>query len=73
VLESGRIDFSGQQLATKLSNALLVSSGVVAFIIGFVMQRLSYSFAAYAFGVLVTYFVALFPWPYFKRNPVVWL
>ncbi|KAI8322114.1 SPC12-domain-containing protein [Martensiomyces pterosporus] len=73
VFESGRIDFEGQKLASNLSNALIVSSGIVSLVVGLALERLSLCFYTYLFGVVLTYVVVLLPWPYFKRSPVVWL
>ncbi|KAJ2552139.1 hypothetical protein EV175_003429 [Coemansia sp. RSA 1933] len=73
VLESGRIDFRGQRLASSLTTALLSLSGVAAFGVGLSMQQLSACFYTYAVGVVLTYMVVLLPWPFFKRAPTVWL
>ncbi|KAI9501217.1 microsomal signal peptidase 12kDa subunit, partial [Coemansia spiralis] len=69
----GRIDFKGQSLASSLATMLLVCSGIAAFGVGYSMERLSLCFYTYVLGIAVTYMVVLLPWPFFRRNPMVWL
>ncbi|KAJ1964792.1 hypothetical protein GGI12_001198 [Dipsacomyces acuminosporus] len=73
VFESGKIDFVGQRLASKLSYMLLLGSGAASLAAGFVLNSLSLCFLVYLGGVVLTYVAVLLPWPFFKRNPVVWL
>ncbi|KAJ2783689.1 hypothetical protein GGI15_002501 [Coemansia interrupta] len=73
LLESGRIDFKGQDLAANLSNALLVVSALVALGVGFSQNALSLTFYTYAGGVLLTFLAVLPAWPHFNKTPIEWL
>ncbi|KAJ2226190.1 hypothetical protein H4R99_003886 [Coemansia sp. RSA 1722] len=73
LLESGRIDFPGQDLASNLTTALLVLSAVVALAVGFVQNALSLTFYTYAGGVVLAYLAVLPAWPFYKRSQVNWL
>ncbi|KAI9772887.1 MAG: hypothetical protein M1840_008769 [Geoglossum simile] len=69
----GQIDFEGQRLADSLTTALLILSGVLAFIIGIVTQEIYLASYIGLGGVALTFLVVLPPWPFFNRNPIQWL
>ncbi|KAJ1883236.1 hypothetical protein LPJ66_011056 [Kickxella alabastrina] len=73
MFESGRIDFKGQELVSKLATFLIVGSALAAVIVGYSQHALSLCFYTYVAGVALTYIVVLPAWPFYKRNPVKWL
>ncbi|ODQ81375.1 hypothetical protein BABINDRAFT_33756 [Babjeviella inositovora NRRL Y-12698] len=67
------IDFVGQRKANRLTNLLLFSGAALSVLVGFVSQSFINTIYAFA-GVFVLTLVAIVPaWPYFNKNPVVWL
>ncbi|KAK6589850.1 hypothetical protein RS030_192905 [Cryptosporidium xiaoi] len=52
-------DFSGQDLAYKIQEYLVVLTGIIAFIIGFYYQEFSYTVMIIFIGLIVTLIVSL--------------
>ncbi|EED18456.1 microsomal signal peptidase Spc12, putative [Talaromyces stipitatus ATCC 10500] len=69
----GQIDFHGQQLAETLSTILLVISGIVAFIVGYIQQDIYLTLWIGLAGTAITGFVVIPPWPFYNRHPEKWL
>ncbi|TGZ85069.1 microsomal signal peptidase 12 kDa subunit [Ascodesmis nigricans] len=72
-LIDGFIDFEGQKRAEQLCNVLLVLTGVIAYVVGFVLQDLTYTVYIGLGGTALTMLAVVPPWPAFKKNPVTWL
>ncbi|KAL4996253.1 microsomal signal peptidase 12 kDa subunit-domain-containing protein [Aspergillus recurvatus] len=72
VLE-GRIDFHGQQTTELLSTALLIISGVAAFLFGYIFQDIHLTLWAGLAGTLFTGLVVIPPWPFYNKHPEKWL
>ncbi|PNS17587.1 hypothetical protein CAC42_8130 [Sphaceloma murrayae] len=69
----GQIDFEGQRLAENLSTGLLSIVGVVAFLVGYITQNITYTLWIGLAGTALTFLVVVPPWPFFNRHPVKWL
>ncbi|KAJ9211555.1 hypothetical protein DTO166G4_6835 [Paecilomyces variotii] len=69
----GQIDFHGQRLAEILSTVLLILSGVVAFIAGFVSRDVYLTLWVGLAGTLLTALVVIPPWPVYNKHPEKWL
>ncbi|KAL3489442.1 microsomal signal peptidase 12 kDa subunit-domain-containing protein [Aspergillus germanicus] len=69
----GQIDFHGQRITEVLSTALLVFSGVVAFIIGYIFQDLHLTLWTGLAGTILTGLVVIPPWPFYNNHPEKWL
>ncbi|GJN91880.1 hypothetical protein Rhopal_004905-T1 [Rhodotorula paludigena] len=50
----GKIDFVGQDLAEKRARYILWTSAVVAFLVGFSLQSLKFTFIVFGLGFLTT-------------------
>lgn len=67
------IDFEGQALVELLSTRILVSSAVISFGVGYLMQSVYILFGIFAVGVVIAFVVCVPAWSIYNRNPVVWL
>ncbi|KAJ5888914.1 Microsomal signal peptidase Spc12 [Penicillium taxi] len=72
VLE-GQIDFHGQRLAELLSTILLILSGAISFIIGYIYKDIHLTLWVGLGGTLFTALVVIPPWPLYNQNPERWL
>ncbi|GAA94046.1 uncharacterized protein L969DRAFT_92978 [Mixia osmundae IAM 14324] len=54
----GKIDFNGQKQAERYLQVLLISFGVIAFLVGFTLQNLLLTFGIFAGGLLVSLLVS---------------
>ncbi|KAE8388377.1 putative microsomal signal peptidase subunit SPC12 [Aspergillus alliaceus] len=68
----GQIDFCGQHTAEILSTALLIISGVVAFLAGYIYQDLHLTLWVGLAGTLITGLAVIPPWPMYNKNPETW-
>ncbi|OKL61941.1 hypothetical protein UA08_02641 [Talaromyces atroroseus] len=66
-------DFHGQQLAETLSTILLILSGALAFIVGYIQQDVYLMLWVGLAGTAFTALVVVPPWPFYNRNPEAWL
>ncbi|KAL2809470.1 microsomal signal peptidase 12 kDa subunit-domain-containing protein [Aspergillus granulosus] len=69
----GQIDFHGQQITEILSTALLVLSGVIAFLVGYIFQDLHLTLWTGLAGTVLTGLVVIPPWPFYNKHPEKWL
>jgi len=69
----GQIDFEGQKLAELLANVAVSIFGLVAFVVGYVLQDIKLVFFITLGGTALTFALVVPPWPFFKQNPVRWL
>ncbi|BCS03903.1 signal peptidase complex subunit 1 [Aspergillus luchuensis] len=69
----GQIDFQGQRIAELLSTVLLVLSGAVAFIVGYIFQDIHLTLWVGLAGTLITGLAVIPPWPMYNKNPEKWL
>ncbi|KAE8132210.1 putative microsomal signal peptidase subunit SPC12 [Aspergillus pseudotamarii] len=69
----GQIDFHGQHMAEILSTALLILSGVVAFLAGYIYRDLHLTLWVGLAGTLVTGLAVIPPWPVYNKSPEKWL
>jgi len=67
------IDFQGQQLAQTVNYAMLIASGIISFIIGFVTENVYNTVWAGCAGVVITMLAVVPPWPFYNKRPVNWL
>ncbi|KAJ5910993.1 uncharacterized protein N7473_000296 [Penicillium subrubescens] len=68
----GQIDFHGQRLAELLSTVLLIISGALSFLIGYIYKDIHLTLWTGLGGTLFTALVVVPPWPIYNRNPEVW-
>ncbi|KAL2848474.1 microsomal signal peptidase 12 kDa subunit-domain-containing protein [Aspergillus pseudoustus] len=66
-------DFRGQQITEILSTTLLVLSGVIAFLVGYIFQDLHLTLWTGLAGTALTGFVVIPPWPFYNKQPENWL
>ncbi|OOF92250.1 hypothetical protein ASPCADRAFT_176107 [Aspergillus carbonarius ITEM 5010] len=69
----GQIDFEGQRIAELLSTVLLVISGALAFIVGYIFQDIHLTLWVGLAGTMVTGLAVIPPWPLYNKNPEKWL
>ncbi|RJE18991.1 Microsomal signal peptidase [Aspergillus sclerotialis] len=69
----GQIDFHGQRIAEILTTVLLVISGAVAFIVGFIYEDIYLTLWTGLAGTILTALVVIPPWPAYNKNPEPWL
>ncbi|KAL4917930.1 microsomal signal peptidase 12 kDa subunit-domain-containing protein [Aspergillus aurantiobrunneus] len=69
----GQIDFHGQQITEILSTALLIVSGVVAFLVGYILQDIHLTLWTGLAGTFMTGLVVIPPWPFYNQHPERWL
>ncbi|RSL72369.1 hypothetical protein CEP54_000920 [Fusarium duplospermum] len=69
----GQIDFEGQKLAELLATVLLVVSGILSFVVGYVLQDIKLAVYIGLGGTALTFLLAVPPWPFYKKHPVKWL
>jgi signal peptidase complex subunit 1 len=68
----GQIDFEGQKLVELVATALLLVSGALAFIVGYVLEDIKLvGYIGFA-GAALTFVVAMPPWPFYNKHPVRW-
>ncbi|KAF9506544.1 hypothetical protein BS47DRAFT_1333776 [Hydnum rufescens UP504] len=72
-LLEGKIDFEGQKLAEKIVQIGLISSTIVSFIVGFVVQDLKVAFAILSVATIFIALITLPPWPVYNKHPLPWL
>ncbi|TRY52017.1 Microsomal signal peptidase subunit(SPC12) [Cryptosporidium tyzzeri] len=72
-LEENIHDFSGQDLAYKIQERLVVLTGIMSFIIGFYHQKFYYTVLTTLLGLAITLLVCVPSWPMYCRNKVNWL
>ncbi|KAI8823630.1 microsomal signal peptidase 12 kDa subunit-domain-containing protein [Fimicolochytrium jonesii] len=68
-----KMDFVGQGLAANFLHSLLIVSGVLAVVAGFVLQDLFVTAAILVAGTLITALVTVPSWPMYCRHPVTFL
>ncbi|KAK2039733.1 microsomal signal peptidase 12 kDa subunit [Colletotrichum somersetense] len=69
----GQIDFEGQKLADLLATIVLSASGVLSFIIGYLLQDIKLAVYVGLAGTVLTFLLVVPPWPFYKQHPVKWL
>jgi signal peptidase complex subunit 1 len=69
----GQIDFHGQRLAEILSTVLLILSGAISFVVGYIYKDIHLTLWIGLGGTLFTAFVVIPPWPVYNQNPERWL
>jgi len=67
-----QIDFHGQRLTETISTVLLIISGVVAFLTGYIYQDIYLTLWVGLAGTLLTALVVIPPWPFYNTNPERW-
>jgi signal peptidase complex subunit 1 len=70
---NANMDFVGQKHAERFYQITIVVFTIVGLIVGFYFEDFYYTFQLWAVGTIISAVVTLFPWPCFRRNPVVWL
>ncbi|BFZ62372.1 hypothetical protein YB2330_003466 [Saitoella coloradoensis] len=66
----GSIDFHGQRLADTLTQAILIISALVGFIVGFALQDIRYTVFSTLVGVGIAVLIVVPPWPFYTAHPV---
>ncbi|PKY05376.1 microsomal signal peptidase subunit SPC12 [Aspergillus campestris IBT 28561] len=68
----GQIDFQGQRITEILSTVLLIITGAIAFVAGYIYQDIHLTLWAGLAGTVVTGLAVIPPWPMYNKNPVKW-
>ncbi|KAJ5169149.1 uncharacterized protein N7482_004743 [Penicillium canariense] len=66
-------DFHGQRLADILSTVLLIISGAVSFLTGYIYKDIYLTLWTGLAGTLLTALVVIPPWPMYNQHPEKWL
>ncbi|KAF7558640.1 hypothetical protein G7046_g5520 [Stylonectria norvegica] len=69
----GQIDFEGQKLVELLATVLLVVSGLLSFVVGYILQDIKLAVYVGLAGTALTFLVVVPPWPFYKTQPAKWL
>ncbi|SPJ85789.1 related to microsomal signal peptidase 12 kDa subunit [Fusarium torulosum] len=72
-IADGQIDFEGQKLAELLATVLLVVSGLVSVVVGYILQDIKLAVYLGLGGTALTFLVVVPAWPFYKKHPVKWL
>jgi len=72
VLE-GQIDFEGQKLVENISRYLLIASGLIAFLVGYLAENIHLTLWIGLAGTFITLLITVPPWPMYNVNPQPWL
>ena len=67
------MDWQGQKVAEQLMQILLLAFAVGAFGTGYVLGSFQMMLLIYAGGVVLTTLITVPNWPFFNRNPLIWL
>ena len=67
------MDFCGQQLAERVSTALLTAAAVAAFGAGYAAGEFGVMVRAYAAAVALAAAACVPAWPAYRRHAVAWL
>jgi len=67
-----QIDFHGQYLAEIISTVLLVLSGIIAFVTGYIYQDIYLTLWIGLAGAFFAALVVIPPWPFYNTNPESW-
>ncbi|KAH0612857.1 uncharacterized protein H6S33_009237 [Morchella sextelata] len=68
----GFIDFEGQNLAESLTTTIIAFTGILAFIVGWVLSDLKYTVYVGLSGTALAFLAVVPPWPMYNKNPLVW-
>ncbi|KAI5845133.1 microsomal signal peptidase 12 kDa subunit-domain-containing protein [Morchella snyderi] len=68
----GFIDFEGQNLADSLTTTIIAFTGILAFIVGWVLSDLKYTVYIGLSGATLAFLAVVPPWPMYNKNPLVW-
>ncbi|KAL4725598.1 hypothetical protein ACLX1H_007747 [Fusarium chlamydosporum] len=66
-------DFEGQKLVEMLATALLIVSGLISFVVGYILQDIKLAVYLGLGGTALTFLVVVPAWPFYKKHPVKWL
>ncbi|PYI22145.1 SPC12-domain-containing protein [Aspergillus japonicus CBS 114.51] len=69
----GQIDYQGQHMAELLSTVLLIISGAIAFLVGYIQQDIHLTLWVGLAGTATTGLVVIPPWPMYNKRPEKWL
>ncbi|GAA5862825.1 hypothetical protein JCM5296_006790 [Sporobolomyces johnsonii] len=69
----GKIDFEGQDIVDRLNKHVLWTTGVIAFLVGFIFQSLKLTFTIFALGFLACLVLVVPTYPSYTAHPVQWL
>ncbi|KAG0379872.1 MAG: putative signal peptidase-like protein 12 kDa [Linnemannia gamsii] len=67
------IDFKGQNLSEQITQGTISLFGVIAFLVGLVLQDIRLSMYIFAAGIVLTGLLVIPAWPYLRKNPIEWL
>mmetsp|Transcript_10656 Transcript_10656/g.19294 ORF Transcript_10656/g.19294 Transcript_10656/m.19294 type:complete len:84 (+) Transcript_10656:1-252(+) len=67
------MDFKGMALSETLFYYIIIISGAVGWIIGFLHQNFLETFYVWSLGLGISIVLCVPDWPFFNRNPVKWL
>jgi len=69
----GQIDFEGQKQTEYLTTVMLSVTGIVAFLVGIILQNIYLTLWIGLGGTLLTFIVVVPPYPAYNANPEKWL
>ena len=66
------MDFEGQRKAERIYQIIITLFGIVGFIWGFYIQRLSATVFIVLGGFALSCLIVLPPWPFFRKHALEW-
>ncbi|RKF73060.1 Signal peptidase complex subunit 1 [Golovinomyces cichoracearum] len=72
-IAEGHIDFEGQKLVELLATILLISVGIISFVVGFILKDITRTIYISLGGSALVFLLVIPPWPIYKRHDLRWL
>ena len=73
MININEIDFEGQKLSDFYYHWIINIFTIIAMIVSFYYQKLSYGVFICIVGILLAFIVCIPPWPMYNRNNINWL
>jgi len=67
-----QMDFVGQWLSDTIMQGMIISFGILSFLVGWFKSSMSLMMSLYGLGCLLTFLIAVPNWPMYNKNPLVW-
>ncbi|XP_077458240.1 signal peptidase complex subunit 1 [Stigmatopora argus] len=66
------MDYKGQKLAEQIFQGIILTSAVIGFFYGLIIEQFGWTVYIVLAGFIVSCIMTLPPWPMFRRNPLSW-
>ncbi|XP_038628709.1 signal peptidase complex subunit 1-like [Tachyglossus aculeatus] len=68
-----QMDYKGQKLAEQIFQGIILTSAVIGFIYGYLIEDFGWTVSIVMAGFVVSCVLTLPPWPMYRRHPLKWL